>query len=312
MDIDQTLAELKRAEFKRGNDTVLAIGLTVTLYVEESHRPERRAALAACFDDYCDTAGDELLWVTQPRWLADGAIKYRWAQPSGGEIVRPAQWVFEISENHAWSVSAHGGRSVTDASTYAFEISAPGAWARRLAYLTASWPLGFFEGKAETFRARVRKWIDRIQPLHGYAGLGVLLPLDGAAAARVATEALGLAQRFPGLELDAPVYQADVLANGIKGVNWLTVVGDRFLDKLGGLPVLLSRLDQRFETHRYDTGLLIQAGSMPELGDAHRLIVPECYRDLARVLAPIRANFEHSLMRGISAEQSARWLSRFD
>ena len=87
--IDQTFAKLKRAEFKRGNDTILATGLMVTLYVEEAHRPERRAALAACFDDYWNAAGSELRWISQPRGLAEDAIKYRWAQPSKQTIVRP-------------------------------------------------------------------------------------------------------------------------------------------------------------------------------------------------------------------------------
>ena len=310
--IDQTFAKLKRAEFKRGNDTILATGLMVTLYVEEAHRPERRAALTACFDDYWNAAGSELRWISQPRGLAEDAIKYRWAQPSKQTIVRPAQWVFDLSEDHPWSVSAHGGASITDASTYTFEIGSAGAWEHSLSFLSAAWPLGFFEGKPETFRATVRKWIDRLQPLHGYGGIGVLLPLDGAAARRMAGEAFGLAMRFPGLELDAPVSHVNVLANGIKGVNWLTAVGDRLLDKLGGGPAVLNRLDQRFEAHRYGAGLLIQAGRMPELGDVHRHLVPEAYRDLSRMLAPLRAHFEYTMMRGISAEQSAQWLSRFD
>lgn len=312
MDIEQTLAELKHAEFKRGDDTVLAIGLMLTLYIEQAHLPERRAALVACFEDYWNTAGSELHWIVQPRGIDFEAIKYRWAQPSKHKILRPAQWVLELSEDHQWSVTAHGGKLVTDASAYTFEISSAGAWERSLTYMAATWPLGFFEGKAETFRATVRKWIDRLQPLHGYGGIGLVLPFDGPAARRIASEAFGLAMRFPGLELDAPVHQIRVLANGIKGVNWLTVVADQLLDKLGGGAAVQDRLDKRFETHRYDSGLLIQAGRMPELGDVHQHLVPEAYRDLTRILAPIRAHFEYTMMRGISAEQTARWLSRFD
>jgi hypothetical protein len=312
MDADSILDQLQRAEFQRGDATVLAIGLMLTMYLEEAHLPERRMALAACFDEYWDAAETELHWVTQPRPRANGEVRYAWLRDPGRKLLRPAAWVPELSPDHAWSVTALGGESVKDASRFNFEIAAAGAWQKRLSYVTASWPIGFFAQRPETFRAMVRRWIDRTQPLHGYGGLGVLLPLDGPAAGRAVSEAYGLARRFPGLELDAPAHQMRVLADGIKGVNWLTVVADRLLEPLGGPAALRARLDKRFDCYRYDTGLVIQAGDVPALGDAHQGVVPEPYRDLARLLAPIRAHFEHSLMSGLTAEQSAQWLSRFD
>lgn len=312
MDADAILDQLQQAEFRRGDTTTLAIGLMVTLYLEQTHLPAQRSALAACFDEYWDAAGASLHWVSQPRPRADGDIRYAWVRHAGQQIVRPGAWVPDLSPDHGWSITALGGTSVKDASRFNFEIAAAGAWQRRLGYLTASWPIGFFSGRTETFRSTVRRWVERTQPLHGYAGLGVLLPLDGPAASRAAPEAYGLARRFPGLELDAPVHQMRALAKGIKGVNWLTVVADQLLEPLGGSSALQARLDARFDSYRYDTGLVVQAGAAPALGDVHRGLVPETYRDLARLLAPIRAQFEHCLMGGLTAEQSAEWLSRFD
>ncbi len=312
MELGEVLEQLKNVEVQGRDGNVLAVGLVVTLYVEDAHLPERRCALAACFDDYWDGAQESLRWVTQPRPKAGGETQYQWAKASGQDVVRPVDWVRDLSENHPWSVSAHGGMDITDASTFTFEISAAGAWARRLAYVTASWPIGFFEGTTETFRSPVRRWVEATQPLHGYAGLGVLLPLDTAASARAAVHALGLASRFPGLELDRPVYHTRPLADGIKGVNWLTVVGDRLLEKLGGSASLMDRLGKRFDAYRYSSGLVIQAGGMPELGDTNRGLVIELYRQLARELTPVRARFEHSHMKGLTVEQSSAWLARFD
>jgi hypothetical protein len=312
MDGLHALDPLKNLEAHSDQGVTLAIGLVVTLYVENGHEPERRSALAQCFDDYWNVSGGALQRVTRPRHKADGSTQFNWVPARGGDLVRPADWVHSLSPDHPWSISATGAEATTDASAYSFEISAVGAWRKRLSYLTASWPIGHFQGQPRTFRATVREWVERLKPLHGYAGMGVLLPLDVPSAARAAPLALGLATRFPGLELDAPVSQTETLAAGIKGVNWLTAVADRLLAPLGGRDGLKAALDGRFETYDYEGGLVIQAGPAPELGDANQRLDASTYRHLSRLLSPIRARFEHSFMRGLSTEQALAWLSRFD
>ena len=313
MDKSELIDQFSRLEVERAGTTIFALGVMLTMYVENSHTPEARVALADCFDDYWNSARNDIQWVTQPgRVDPEEGIKYRWAQPAEEPIVRPRDWIFDLTENHAWSVTAHGGRTHQDASPFQLEITSPGAWKQALGYLTASWALPTFESRQERFRMLVSRWVDMLKPLHGYAGLGLILPLDGASLPRIAPQAYGVARRFPGLELDAPVYQVRRLHDGIKGVNWLTFVGNRLLDRLGGESAITDHIDHRFTVTRHPSAILIQAGHLPDIGDVNRGLVPEAYQHLARLLRPIRAEFEHSFMKGLTDEQSASWLARFD
>jgi hypothetical protein len=129
-----------------------------------------------------------------------------------------------------------------------------------------------------------------------------------------------MAQRFPGLEAEYPIGHSIWLEHGIKGVNWLTVVGDPWLDRLGGADAVeagLASLDGRFIVHRFEGGVLIQAGPQPELGDAKHDRWPELYVKLAKYLKPIRitehAPFHHAGPGSrFDLERSEAWLRRFD
>lgn len=85
----------------------------------------------------------------------------------------------------------------------------------------------------------------------------------------------------------------------------------RPLSGTGGIGVVetveaaVRELDPRFTVHRWEAGLMIQAGDHPELGDAARDAWPALQVKLARYLTPIRAAPE-----GDSA--TALWLRRFD
>jgi hypothetical protein len=134
------------------------------------------------------------------------------------------------------------------------------------------------------------------------------------------------AQRLPGLEVDEVTSHVNWLAEardggpGIKGVNWLTVLGDRFVAEVGGADKLerdLAALDRRFIVHRWDGGVMIQAGPRPELGDAQRDHWPELYVKLAKYLKPIRVTWHHAFQMGGPGERfdkarSEAWLRRFD
>jgi hypothetical protein len=172
---------------------------------------------------------------------------------------------------------------------------------------------------AEVLLALCRK----LKPVSGYGGIGIAESPDNLISSRYEPIVYQMAQRFPGLEADYPISHGIWQrkgSGGIKGVNWLTVVGDRWLPQLGGADALqtaLAALDSRFLVHRFDGGVMIQAGPRPQLGDAARDVWPELYVKLAKLLRPIRIT-EHRPFHQAGAgprfdlERSEAWLRRFD
>jgi len=125
-----------------------------------------------------------------------------------------------------------------------------------------------------------------------------------------------MAMRFPGLDVLCPTSDALSCTDGIKGVNWLTVVSDPLLARLDGVDAVEAQAGGDFTFHRYQGGAVIQAGERPQMGDRERNRWPELYIRLNALLKPIRAAktypFHHYGPRRFDAERSNEWLRRFD
>jgi hypothetical protein len=81
---------------------------------------------------------------------------------------------------------------------------------------------------------------------------------------------------------------------------------------------IVAALDSRFIVHRFPGGVMIQAGSRPDLGDAERDLWPDLYVKLAKELKPVQVS-SHGPMQisgpGLRMDGAARtkaWLRRFD
>ena len=80
----------------------------------------------------------------------------------------------------------------------------------------------------------------------------------------------GAALRHVGVDLDNDWADALGEPGAIKGVNWLTIVGNSGLERLGGVTSLSSALDDAALVHRTKHGVVIQAGPVPATGDVNR------------------------------------------
>jgi hypothetical protein len=123
------------------------------------------------------------------------------------------------------------------------------------------------------------------------------------------------AARFPGLEIDNPVGLTFYLENGIKGVNWLTIVNDSLLERIGGRDEVRESFSDLITVHEYGSGLIVQAGPVPQLGDLETGFVPQRYREAYRVLKPLQAEHPTKLIetpKGVDPlEFKDRWMKRF-
>ena len=158
----------------------------------------------------------------------------------------------------------------------------------------------------------------RIRPVSGYGGVGILEALDVMAQMRFEPAVTPIAERFPGLEVEALPGHLKFLDKGIKGINWLTILGERWVEAAGGLDCLRAQLDDRtFPFYRYDGGLMIQAGPKPQIGDVRTNRWPTHYIALAKVLKKIQIQDHWSFHHGgpgrrMHKKESLAWLFRFD
>ena len=100
----------------------------------------------------------------------------------------------------------------------------------------------------------------------------------------------------------------------IKGVNWLTVLDTSWVQKLGGDANVVALLGPGINVHRYNKGIVVQAGEQPRFGDVHRQEPMDAYRQVAKALLPIRIDSIKSLAIdfGWDDARTEKWLRRFD
>ena len=125
-----------------------------------------------------------------------------------------------------------------------------------------------------------------------------------------------LGRHHPGVDLISVF--SNGLGQGIKGVNWLTFLHPTFIERLGGR----SSLDKALrlpgvEVVDLPSGIMIQAGAAPEIGDTNRGLICPVYHGVGQVLSSIRDRSYPAVIGNESGtyvceDRTAEWLSRFD
>jgi TseV toxin immunity protein TsiV len=288
----------------------LTFGLFATFYLEQPWTRAVREAVSVEAERYIALVRDSLIWTEDPKT----ASLYRIDK---GRVAMPGQWVPNHEDGKGWEFGLHGGEDKDSAS--AIQVSALGPTHYRddyIGYFHVRLPIDWFvnhPGKLPDFVLPICK---RLRPLSGYAGIGLLTPLTFEGCKMTGRGVLSpIAKRFPGIEVDDPVTTSIHAAYGIKGVNWLTILGDRWVEEAGGLDYLRIRLDEpNFPFYPYDGGLMIQAGQRPQVGDAERGLWPSQYVTLAKVLRKIQVKEHYQLFASgiFNKEETQEWIYRFD
>jgi hypothetical protein len=294
------------------------LGLLCTLYVQHPLDPAVRPALAECCDQYQAMFGEHLRLSLNP--TGDGRfVRY----PKGG--VSLAEYVANNNaSDRPLGPQFTSGTNVRDAASYSVDIWAPQR--RNLptdddpAYFSVTLPFAFLKDQPGTgaFQRLVHGWCRILKPYCGYAGIGAIQSVEEAERERTAYDVYPIAMRFPGVEIEDAGSVARRMGSHIKGVNWLTALSDEVLAPIGGRQALLAHLDENFRIMEYEGGVLIQAGPSPELGDVNRQQIPRFYRELSRLVRPLRmkypegASFIRSPDPDENTEATNRWLARFD
>ncbi len=127
-------------------------------------------------------------------------------------------------------------------------------------------------------------------------------------------------KRFPGLvyaDVNGFRLETQKREDVIRDVNWLTAVGSIILEKHPSIVKAAEHPPAGVIVHRYDTGVIFQAGARPMIGDANYDDVPPAYKAVNRILRPARFE-EYSgpylrvpdIVDGNAATRE--WITRFD
>lgn len=297
-------------QYRDGDQRVcLQIGLSTTLYFENGLGLVSRERVRQCLDLYLAAARPQLRWITTP----DGS---QWEEITDAGIEAYREALANPDLSVSWELQMHGAERADECSDFMFELFAQESANDELSYLRFFMPLTWIDKKVHGYFQLTYDICQLLQPYHGYGGCGFLESADLEVKYIAQPLIHGLAQRFPGIEVDRPLVHLMHVHKGIKGVNWLTVLGPPWVKKMGGVDVLRKALPEQFLFYPVGEGLLIQAGPVPQLGDRNQKLWVEHYPTLARLLKPIRVKehgcFDHAGPHRFTPETTMEWLTRFD
>lgn len=307
-----TPKDLDKIKIKNSNNHIIAqAGMMVTLYLENPHEKQLRLAVGQCIEEYM-----ALVKLHLKRY---GGEKLGIRRFSKTPIQPLAEMIEPLEEDDFFEIIITGSETDNEASSYnikTFLNQKMGA--TKIGYISATFPLEFLEQQpGGFFQSFVHEWCKRLSPYHGYGGLGLIRSVYTGAARRAEPLLYPLLKRFPGFEIDMPHFHTLDCIDGIKGINWLTILSDAFLQQLGGQAALQSQLDDDFLFYDYLNGTMIQAGPFPQIGDIEQNNIPTHYQKIYRLVKSVQTDkLTHIVVdvpEGVDAEEFTKWwLRRFE
>jgi len=174
-------------------------------------------------------------------------------------------------------------------------------------------PIETIEDGAHQLIKLAKRLPNKLKFLSGSAGFAVNMR-QGYHAASEYNEIYKISRRYKGIDLGSPLMFSGFMKEGIKCVNWLTFVGNRFVERLGGVEHLQKQVSDEIIIHTLPHGIMIQAGALPSFGYVNAQENLPYYHEVGRLLKPIRS-LKHT-ERGYNGiggtENTAEWLARFD
>lgn len=127
--------------------------------------------------------------------------------------------------------------------------------------------------------------------------------------------AYGRSMRHPGLDIpDAANDAAMVGFDRIRGVGWLTMLDDDFVEQLGGVEALRRALGDAAQVVEQARGVILRAGPVPQFGDVNRKDDLPGYRAVYAALEPLMTDTADAPCLNIEGDFVSRneaWLTRF-
>lgn len=171
--------------------------------------------------------------------------------------------------------------------------------------------------RADDVHAFLRSALADVEFDSGYCGYSYYWNTGESDVEReLAKVSRGWLTRFPGLGYGEPLALFSFVDKGVLGVNWITLLGQPLVERLGGEADLAVALGPSIDVQPIGggRGVVIRAGVGPELGDANRNQKLPAYQKVGRAIADLRVPdewIENMAMIGMSGEDVVEWYGRF-
>jgi hypothetical protein len=292
-----------------------ALGLSCTLYIREGDRPEVREGMLRAYERCVALTRRPFAWGANP----DSGDPEAVASSTVGDV---RGWPPHVLQYFDFQMLFHGGANRDDADGYQFIALSRESEEGDLSFLSVSLPLGWaLKHTVDDFVAFVSELAALVGPAHGYAGPTLRAHVTGLDAS-CAAPYFALGKRFRGLDLDLPINHQPYLSTSgrIKPIGFLTVLDQSFVERVGGEQKLAAFWPaERAHTYASGTlntsGVLLQAGATPRLGDSAAHEPMPDYERLARWLEPVTDTNPALIwpqgLPGMSHQEAIAWMRRF-
>ncbi len=209
-------------------------------------------------------------------------------------------------------VAVDNRRKIDDAPDCCIELSYGGY--RSSGYIMCRLPVGT-TGADDALLDLTLKIASQWDFAHGYAGYTLALNTMGLKAVLPKWMFYGIGMRHPGVDLPSAANTSFAVADGIKRVNWLTLLGTGMAARTGNLAGLARQ--PGITVHETAASVVVQAGDEPLIGDTNRRDICEVYHRVGRALKGIRARNPPAFIIApnesiASDEMTETWLSSLD
>ena len=303
---------VKLFELHQGSELIMHLGIGMTLFFPRPFSDVR----AAVWD----------LW--QKYLVLVGKEKLTWARLGGGNRSRAVNastfrtieaWLTGTKDygKDCW-ISIHDG-PMDCLGQYSFELEGlgdPGEDEEDVGCLDMRFPIDWLDSDSVHGPALIEQLVSLAAKVPFYCGMaGFVFHRSPYKYDATIGKMAALSKRFEGVEISASHREVYWAAKGLVSVNWITLLGDGLVAKLGGRNALSKKLPTDCEVIPLEHGVAVLSGDIPLLGDKNtgkeelRL-----WRNVYQVLKPLQfvdTIYEFDPFE-FDGERTAEWLQRFD
>ncbi len=308
--LDATGTEIDALQIALASGEVVRIGPSVSLYHTRSRDSEMTAQVATVLEQFLDVAGERIRFGLFGRGHQSTMTRQ--------EVLDWPDRLRDAPLEKAASITLHGGAGAMDAHPVYFSCLLPAAWSPRPGcYISAGFSMEILSTRKTSLAAWTRAACGVFDPDHGHGGFALATNLNWGNNDHVVGQLAAILERFPGLDFPAHPGTNHVYSDGPVAANWLTILSEPFLNKMGGRQNIVQAIvDLEGQALEWDGGLILVAPGLPQLGDSEAGLFPEGYRKVGRMIAALRGAPDASYFNGATDRDMRTfakiWRARFD